>query len=209
MFSPRLLTTSIDTKLPDTLTRKYAVVTNGLEKLLLIKWMIETKFNDKRILVFCNTVQSADRLAELMGYKSISSTLDMKQKRKLINQFLSNEFRVLVGTDQLARGMDLTADVVIEFDTARLIETFIHRAGRTARAGKEGTCVSLMKKSQVSAFKKLLKPIGSNNRSMKYDSSILENEELKLDLTSKIEKLENLEKKRKNNTSSNKNFNLF
>lgn len=70
----------------------------------------------------------------------------------------------LVCTDALARGIDLpNVQCVISYSAPKYIKTYIHRAGRTARAGEKGLAVTLLHKSQLSKFKEMLQQVGKTN----------------------------------------------
>jgi len=168
LFAPRLLSTSKSFNLPESLTKRYMIVNTGLEKILALKWLINDKFKDSKILIFCNTVQSSERLAGLFNledneikFTHVSSSVSEKEKKSIITKFISGKTTRIVTTDQLSRGMDLEADLIIEFDCSRICETYIHRVGRTARAGRSGQAISILKKSQVSAFKQMMKPVAT------------------------------------------------
>lgn len=65
---------------------------------------------------------------------------------------------VLICSDLVARGMDIESiDCVVSYDIPPFVEAFVHRIGRTARAGKSGTAVALLTSEEVSSFKSLLK----------------------------------------------------
>lgn len=75
----------------------------------------------------------------------------------------------LVCTDSLARGMDFTGvQCVISYAAPKYLKTYIHRAGRTARAGAFGLAVTMLHSTQVSHFMGLLKQAGKNNLSEVY-----------------------------------------
>lgn len=60
-----------------------------------------------------------------------------------MKRFKDGKFRVLVATDVASRGLDVpNVDLVIQLEPPREVETYIHRSGRTARAGNSGTCIT-------------------------------------------------------------------
>ena len=69
--------------------------------------------------------------------------------------------------------MDLESEIVIEYESSKNIENFIHRVGRTARGGSEGLALSILKKDQVSFFKQMVKKY-TKVRSLKYDKNEIE-----------------------------------
>ncbi len=98
----------------------------------------------KRALVFCNTKIRVDELVEKLqarGYAASGLHGDMKQmfRDRVMSQFRSGRLEILVATDVAARGLDVDdIEVVVNYDVPRDEEYYVHRIGRTARAGKSG-----------------------------------------------------------------------
>jgi len=125
------------------------------------------KLNLASVLVFVKSNEAAHRLALLLsqlGHSAAELSSDMKEKRKkILNQLASGKISVLVCSDALARGIDLdTVDGVICYDAPPFVKTYIHRVGRTARAGKSGTAVTLLEPKQVKHFARMLKSCGKH-----------------------------------------------
>ena len=89
-------------------------------------------------------------------------TLRQNKRDKVIKAFRNNHFRILVGTDVASRGLDIPAiKHVINFDLPQVPEDFIHRIGRTARAGAEGSALSFVggeDRSKWNAIQRLIDP---------------------------------------------------
>jgi superfamily II DNA/RNA helicase len=106
--------------------------------------------NWQRVLVFTRTKQSADFLAKEMskdGIKSAAIHGDKSQgaRDKALNQFKEGNIRALVATDVAARGLDIkNLFYVINYELPYNAEDYVHRIGRTARAGDSGLAVSLV-----------------------------------------------------------------
>lgn len=106
--------------------------------------------NWKRVLVFTRTKKSADELAKEMtkdGLKALSIHGDKSQgaRDKALSQFKSGNIRALVATDVAARGIDIKElSYVINYELPYNAEDYVHRIGRTARAGHSGVAVSLV-----------------------------------------------------------------
>lgn len=65
------------------------------------------------------------------------------QREVTLKRFRENKFKVLVATDVASRGLDIPdVDLVVQLEPPKEVETYIHRSGRTARAGKSGTCIT-------------------------------------------------------------------
>ena len=102
-------------------------------------------FHDlKRALIFCNTKIRVDELVERLqarGYAASGLHGDMKQvlRDRVMSQFRNGRLEILVATDVAARGLDVNdIEVVVNYDVPRDEEYYVHRIGRTARAGKSG-----------------------------------------------------------------------
>nr|XP_012216893.1 PREDICTED: probable ATP-dependent RNA helicase Dbp73D [Linepithema humile] len=119
-----------------------------------------------KTLVFTNSGNTAHRLALLMqsilsernvAVGELSAQLASKQRESVLGKFASGETHVLISSDALARGIDIPdVQLVVSYDVPKHIEGYIHRAGRTGRAGKPGTAVSVLTTNQVGIFKQML-----------------------------------------------------
>jgi len=115
------------------------------------------------------TKRRADQLAANMskqGFKIDALHGDMKQflRRKVLNKFKAGEITALIATDVAARGIDIPAiSHVINFDLPDIGEAYIHRIGRTGRAGLSGTAISFCSDSETDRLKMILKIIGKRD----------------------------------------------
>ncbi|MFA6042461.1 MAG: DEAD/DEAH box helicase [Patescibacteria group bacterium] len=100
------------------------------------------------ILVFTRTKHAAKKLTRLvktMGHTSaeIHSNRSLAQRREALDGFKSGKYRVLIATDIAARGIDVTGiELVVNFDLPTNAEDYVHRIGRTGRAGQSGRAIS-------------------------------------------------------------------
>jgi ATP-dependent RNA helicase RhlB len=100
-------------------------------------------------LIFTNMRHAASRLSkklQLNGYSSrhLTGELPQKQRLEIINSFMARKFGILVATDVAARGLQIDdLDMVINYDLPQDCENYVHRIGRTARAGNSGKAISL------------------------------------------------------------------
>ncbi|KAH7545182.1 hypothetical protein FEM48_Zijuj01G0066500 [Ziziphus jujuba var. spinosa] len=108
---------------------------------------------------------------------------------KTLRRFREGEIQVLVSSDAMTRGMDVEGvRSIINYDMPMYIKTYIHRAGRTARAGQTGRCFTLLRKDEVKHFKKLLRK-ADNNSCAVYSVPSSSIESLRSIYTSALEKL--------------------
>ena len=116
-----------------------------------------------RTLVFTRTKRGADRVARyLEGVKiradSIHGDKSQGQRERALAAFKAGETRVLVATDIAARGIDVDGVThVINFDLPNVPEAYVHRIGRTARAGADGVAVALVSDDERSLLKDIQK----------------------------------------------------
>ena len=119
------------------------------------------------ILIFVKTRRNAEKMVKRLKYDShdcdaIHGNLRQNKRDRVIKAFRNGHFRILVGTDVSSRGLDIPAiKHVINFDLPQLPEDFIHRIGRTARAGAEGSALSFIggdDRSKWNAIQRLIDP---------------------------------------------------
>ena len=142
------------------INQSYAFV-NRLKKSDALLEILETK-KDKLILIFCNTKAMVDKLATTLvqnSYKAVCIHGDLKQsqRKKVLDSFKAGTARILIASDVAARGIDVKdIEYVINYDLPKDKEYFLHRIGRTARAGKSGTAITLITtKQQMQELKQI------------------------------------------------------
>jgi ATP-dependent RNA helicase RhlB len=118
------------------------------KKLQFLLWLLEEE-QPKKALVFVNTKRTGDYLNFKLfenGWESeyISGDVSQKKRLKLIDQFKDGKLELLVATDVAARGLHVEdVDLVINYDLPLDAEDYVHRIGRTGRAGAEGKAIAL------------------------------------------------------------------
>jgi superfamily II DNA/RNA helicase len=123
------------------------------------------------VLIFARTKKRTDRLARFLsesGYQAgrIHGDRSQKQRTDAIDGFRDGHFRILVATDIAARGIDISHIAhVINYDLPMVPEDYIHRIGRTARAGAEGEALSLLTSEDRLLWKEIEKLLSHANSS--------------------------------------------
>ena len=114
-----------------------------------------------KVIVFTSSLESTHRLTRLlqlmlrMEVGEFSSAVPPRERTALLKTFASKRLRVLVASDAMARGMDVDGvDVVVNYDPPANIKGYVHRVGRTARAGRSGTSYTLLRTAEVHHFKR-------------------------------------------------------
>lgn len=113
-------------------------------------------------LIFTKSNETAIRLSRLLSLLSpslapligtLTSTTRSSQRRKTLHAFTSRKLRILVASDLVARGIDLTnLDYVVNYDMPTSVASYVHRVGRTARAGRSGKAWTLFTKTEAGWF---------------------------------------------------------
>jgi len=115
----------------------------------------------ERTLVFVNTKRQADKVAKDLAAldvdaKAIHGDLRQEVRERALKRFTGGKLSVLVATDVAARGLDIDElDVVVHYDPAPDHKTYLHRSGRTARAGAKGLAVTLVLWNQELEIRRL------------------------------------------------------
>ena len=129
-----------------------------------------TRTFKERVIVFFDTKVQAHRMALAMGLLGVRcaelhGNLTQIQRLEALNAFRNQDVDVLVATDLAARGLDVPqVETVINFEMPRKAETYIHRVGRTARAGCGGRSVTLIGESRRLVMKEVLRNMAPDQR---------------------------------------------
>jgi superfamily II DNA/RNA helicase len=113
------------------------------------------------VIIFCGNQGSCERMSQYLkeyGYSvdMIHGGVTQGQRNRVIRQFREGQIRIVVATDLLARGIDIPhVDHIINFDLPFQAEDFLHRIGRTARAGRTGNAITFVTTADLKTFKKL------------------------------------------------------
>ncbi|MDE4997496.1 DEAD/DEAH box helicase [Francisella tularensis] len=122
--------------------------------------------NLHQVLVFSRTKNGANKISEKLNNAGISSSAihgnkSQTARTKALADFKSNDINVLVATDIAARGIDIAQlPCVINLDLSNVAEDYVHRIGRTGRAGQEGLAISLVSADEVESLSNIEHLIG-------------------------------------------------
>jgi superfamily II DNA/RNA helicase len=121
---------------------------------------------NRRTIVFTRTKRNADRLTESLrkegvDARAIHGDLRQQARERALKAFADGRLKVLVATDVAARGIDVEdIDVVLHFDPPEDHKSYLHRSGRTARAGREGMVVTLVLWNEHMDVERIQKRLG-------------------------------------------------
>jgi ATP-dependent RNA helicase RhlE len=148
----------------DKVTQTVHFVAKDAKQALLVS-LLDTH-RDERALVFARTKHGAERLMKHLdrtGFAaaSIHGNKSQGQRDRALAAFRSGEVRVLVATDVAARGIDIPGvGYVYNYELPNVPESYVHRIGRTARAGAEGQAVALCGEEEMGELRAIEKILG-------------------------------------------------
>ncbi|MEM1123589.1 MAG: DEAD/DEAH box helicase [Bacteroidota bacterium] len=145
--------------------QQYLYYTNKSSKKKVLAHILQDQ-NIDQVLVFARTKRGADRIAKDLKKKRIDAAAihgdkAQNQRQKALKKFKAGDIRVLVATDIAARGIDIDKlRYVINYDIPNVAETYVHRIGRSGRAGEEGVAIGICEPEEnayVKSIEKLIK----------------------------------------------------
>ncbi|XP_046496254.1 ATP-dependent RNA helicase DDX51 [Equus quagga] len=146
---------------PAGLTHHYVPCSLRSKPLVVLHLVLEMNFS--RVLCFTNSRENSHRLfllAQAFGGVSVaefSSRYGPGQRKMILKQFEQGKIQLLISTDAMARGIDVQGvQLVVNYDAPQYLRTYVHRVGRTARAGKTGQAFTLLLKVQERRFLRML-----------------------------------------------------
>jgi ATP-dependent RNA helicase DDX49/DBP8 len=166
--------------IPPTLCQKY-IQTPVTHREPFLHVLLTTPANiAKSIIIFCNRTATANLLAHLLRLldhrvTALHSALPQRQRIDNLERFRASAARILVATDVASRGLDIPeVALVINFDVPRDADDYIHRVGRTARAGRMGEAVTLIGQRDVQLVLAIEERVGKKLEEYKEERVSLE-----------------------------------
>ncbi len=146
---------------PKKLTQVYYDISEKLKMSLLVHLLKEEK--SKLVMVFCNSRKTADFVAKNLKANGVRASaihagFTQNMRNKIMEMFHSGQINVLVCTDVAARGLDIKGvSHIYNYDVPKDSKQYVHRIGRTARAGKEGKAINLISQKDFENFDRVLR----------------------------------------------------
>ena len=128
-------------------------------------FLIEALENQFRSIIFCRTKHGADQLVKYLSKKNVHASAihgnkSQNQRRRALEAFRKGEEHILIATDIAARGIDIPdVSLVVNYDVPTTPEAYVHRIGRTARAGREGRAITLCAPEEMKHLREIEKLI--------------------------------------------------
>ena len=156
-----------------------AVLVKGVDKRDVLLQELQ-KLDGGQVLVFARTRVRTEDLADWLGEQGLNADMlhgDMRQaiRLKVLRKFKRGELQVLVATDVAARGIDVSGlGMVVNFDLPDTVEAYVHRIGRTGRAGQVGAALSICSVADQEKLAAVLSRVGQRMTVIDSDGSVIE-----------------------------------
>lgn len=165
--------------------KEYLIIADKDKKPLIV-WHLVKVLMYRQILCFTDSVSSTHRLFQLMKQlpeivvSEFSSKQNIRKRAKILSQFESGAINMIISTDIFARGLDVNGiNCVVCYDPPRNETAYIHRIGRTARAGNEGTAISLVTPDQLKHFTIVSRRAHKSEKKLEIEKLIIKESDLK------------------------------
>jgi ATP-dependent RNA helicase DeaD len=138
------------------------------DKVRAVREVLESMPDDAQTLMFRKMQVGVDRLARDLahaGYpaRGIHGGMSQRDRDRVMTAFRDGSLRILIATNVAARGLDIsTVTYVINYDMPDNVEEYVHRVGRTARMGKQGTAVSFVGEHDSEIIEKVIQKVGED-----------------------------------------------
>jgi ATP-dependent RNA helicase DDX21 len=144
----------------------YAIPTTGTSKRTILSDLVTVYAKGGKTIVFTQTKRDADEVSMVLtnsiASEALHGDISQHQRERTLNGFRQGKFTVLVATDVASRGLDIpNVDLVIHYEMPNDGETFVHRSGRTGRAGKIGTAILMFTNNQRRTVRSLEHDVGA------------------------------------------------
>ncbi|WWC65322.1 uncharacterized protein I303_107940 [Kwoniella dejecticola CBS 10117] len=160
---------------PSSLSEKMLILPSEVKLLNLIHLLYHPQFTVDNCLIFTKSVENSERLVKMLEFfgdafigggkklavRGYTGELKGNERKRILSDFTEGKINLLVCSDLIARGMDLpSVSNVISYDIPLDMRKYVHRVGRTARAGREGTAWTLVEKQEALHFKSMMNTAG-------------------------------------------------
>ncbi|CCF56744.1 hypothetical protein KAFR_0B04480 [Kazachstania africana CBS 2517] len=142
--------------IPSTLKVEYILIPEHVKEAYLYQLLTCENYINSNVIIFVNRTATAEVLRKTLKHldlrvASLHSQMSQQERTNSLHRFRANAARILIATDVASRGLDIpTVELVVNYDIPSDPDTYIHRSGRTARAGKSGDAISFITPRDVS-----------------------------------------------------------
>lgn len=151
---------------PETIMQTAYICEESQKNRIIRSLFAETSPN--KVILFCGSKVKVKELTRSLGRMGLSvgemhSDLDQKQRDEVMHEFKNNRVSMLIATDIVSRGIDIDdISLVMNYDVPFEVEDYVHRIGRTARAGDEGMSITLVGPEEQYRFRKIEEFLGKD-----------------------------------------------
>ncbi|XP_057873237.2 DEAD-box ATP-dependent RNA helicase 9, mitochondrial isoform X1 [Cryptomeria japonica] len=143
----------------------YSIGASTYGKRSILSPLISEHAKGGKCIVFTQTKRDADYLStsmkQVLGCEALHGDISQSQRERTLAGFREGRFNVLIATDVAARGLDVpNVDLIIHYELPNSSEIFVHRSGRTGRAGKKGTAILIYSEQQSRAVRGIEQDVG-------------------------------------------------
>ena len=137
--------------------------------------------NMSQTIIYCNSIKRVQDLYEAMCEDSfpvcrIHSNMEKSERDKAFNDFRNGSSRVLISSNVTARGIDIQqVSVVINFDIAKCVHTYLHRIGRSGRWGRKGVGINFITRRDIQQLKRIEEHYSTQIQELPADVTFLRN----------------------------------
>jgi len=188
MTDPVIIETVSNTMLNPDVKQSYCRI-NGSSRFSVLQILLREEISG-RVLIFCQTKREVEKLAQQLQYAgfragAMHGDFAQTKRQQVLRLFRTGSIRILVATDVAARGLHIPdVECVINYSVPPNPDIYIHRIGRTARAGRSGTAITLVTHKQTNEFKELCKHIDAKVHRLsfkkRYDRQTINNGKYKI-----------------------------
>lgn len=162
--NPLEISADLETQGHQNITNEYVVV-DPIEKLNVLMHFLNTRIGQRGI-IFCKTKAAVNKLAKNLAINKFSSgslhgSLSQPIRDRIMGQFREGHIDILVATDLAARGIDVKEiEYVVNYHLPEFYDMYVHRTGRTARAGAEGYALTILQKEEQAEISEFEEELG-------------------------------------------------
>ena len=165
---------------PSSLKQRYHLLPHVIKLPTLHLLLQHPSYKDRPTLIFVNKTNTAEllrRTLRLLSHTvtSLHSQLAQQERQNSLGRFRAEASKILVATDLASRGLDIpVVSLVINYDLPQSPEDYIHRVGRTARAGRGGMSISFVSERDVLLIKAIEERVGVEMAKLEEDEGVVE-----------------------------------
>lgn len=187
---------------PERLTLQYILTPVAIKESLLVSMLTNEQFKDATCMIFVNRSSTCEYIKRLLmncqiRVTALHSQMPQQERTNCLHRFRAGAARVLVSTDLGGRGLDIpTVELVINYDLPRDPDDFVHRVGRTGRAGRKGLSISVLTPNDLERIMAIENRVGRKMEEYQDDSLSDENVQLNMKMVTnaKVEAKMSMEK---------------